>query len=388
MRNLVTHYSFENGTRTIHIPLSEMTGVENIRLIVNETQKFVICSSMQKDLITSCVADAVNGGWNVTYASTLPALATGDKLTVEIDLGEGYYIDGTDWVLKAKVADEPFDIGEQLGNKIADILNEGGNCTSLFQGVKVRTVVIRKTVYPNPQASANGVLYGAFRYCKSLVSVDLSGLVATGGAYGLRDAFKDSTLESVDLSNLEYCLDNGLNSAFYGTNIRTLSLPKLKPASWIYGSLGSYGLDSMCQNCVHLESVSIPNLALKARFQATPFAGCVSLRTVECHPLLLGYNANASLLGADGLPVETIILTATASDDIYLTKLPNLTAETVKHILTQCANANMSGKTISFYSNGLTVQDDAQGSIQALYDSVVNTYGATIANLTITPYSA
>ena len=48
-------------------------------MIVNETQKVVICSSMQKDLIVSIV------GGVITYSDTLPVLAASDKLTIEID---------------------------------------------------------------------------------------------------------------------------------------------------------------------------------------------------------------------------------------------------------------------------------------------------------------
>ena len=78
MRNLTTNYTFTAGTRSITV--SETFTVENIRLIVNETQKVVICSSMQKDNVS--VADGV-----ITYSSSLPALQAGDKLTIELDNG-------------------------------------------------------------------------------------------------------------------------------------------------------------------------------------------------------------------------------------------------------------------------------------------------------------
>ena len=79
MRTLIKGYTFTAGTRSIDCPNCNPFDIENIRLIVNETQKVDICSSMQKDLIISII-DGV-----ITYADTLPILADGDKLTIEID---------------------------------------------------------------------------------------------------------------------------------------------------------------------------------------------------------------------------------------------------------------------------------------------------------------
>ena len=81
MRSL-QKYSAVAGSRNIVIidAPSDIT-VENIRLIVNETQKVVICSSMQKDNIVS-VSSGV-----VTYTDSLPAIADGDQFTIECDYG-------------------------------------------------------------------------------------------------------------------------------------------------------------------------------------------------------------------------------------------------------------------------------------------------------------
>jgi len=81
MRTLIKGYTFTAGTRSIDCSNCNPFDIENIRLIINETQKVVICSSMQKDLIVSII-DGV-----ITYAETLPVLAGGDKLTIELDLG-------------------------------------------------------------------------------------------------------------------------------------------------------------------------------------------------------------------------------------------------------------------------------------------------------------
>ena len=81
MRNL-QKYNAVVGSRNITLidAPTDMT-VENIRLIVNETQKVVICSSMKKDNIVSV------SGSIITYADTLPVIADGDKFTIECDFG-------------------------------------------------------------------------------------------------------------------------------------------------------------------------------------------------------------------------------------------------------------------------------------------------------------
>jgi len=71
--------SFVNGSRVITVANNETFTAEDIRLIVNETQKKVIASSMQKDNVIDVTGNVI------TFANTLPALVTGDILTVEID---------------------------------------------------------------------------------------------------------------------------------------------------------------------------------------------------------------------------------------------------------------------------------------------------------------
>lgn len=81
MRRRIKEYSFTPGTRSIDTGISDLT-IQDIRLIVNETQKAIICSSMQKDNVTSII----NGV--ITYIDDLPLLNTGDLLTIEIDNGD------------------------------------------------------------------------------------------------------------------------------------------------------------------------------------------------------------------------------------------------------------------------------------------------------------
>jgi len=83
-RNRVTSsgFSFVNGTRQITVtnPLFAGFTLESIRLIINETQKVVYTSSMQKSNVS--VAGNV-----ITLANSFPVLVTGDQLTIEMDMG-------------------------------------------------------------------------------------------------------------------------------------------------------------------------------------------------------------------------------------------------------------------------------------------------------------
>lgn len=82
MRSLIktADYSFVNGTRTITVANNDAFTAADVRLIVNETQKKVYTSSMQKDNITVA-------GSEITFSDTFPVLATNDVLTIEIDFG-------------------------------------------------------------------------------------------------------------------------------------------------------------------------------------------------------------------------------------------------------------------------------------------------------------
>lgn len=77
MRYRVTDYTIAG--QTITLP-SEIT-IEDIRLIVNETQKIVICSSMQKSNVH------VEGA-TIEVPLSICTLQSDDQLTIEIDKGD------------------------------------------------------------------------------------------------------------------------------------------------------------------------------------------------------------------------------------------------------------------------------------------------------------
>lgn len=80
MRELIKNgaYSFINGTREITVTDGRSFTAHDIRLIYNETQDVVICSSGSKSGVT------VTGNV-ISFPSSLPALEIGNEITIEID---------------------------------------------------------------------------------------------------------------------------------------------------------------------------------------------------------------------------------------------------------------------------------------------------------------
>lgn len=62
--------------------------VENVRVIINETQKIVLASSMKKANISTVVYDATDRKVTITLDSSTPSITLGDKLTIKIDMGD------------------------------------------------------------------------------------------------------------------------------------------------------------------------------------------------------------------------------------------------------------------------------------------------------------
>lgn len=78
MRTRITEYEILDNRR---VQIDPSITVEDVRLIINETKKIVIASSMQKDNIS------INNGI-VEYTENLPISEVGDIFTIEIDKGD------------------------------------------------------------------------------------------------------------------------------------------------------------------------------------------------------------------------------------------------------------------------------------------------------------
>lgn len=62
--------------------------VENVRVIINESQKIVLASSMKKANISTVVYNATECKVTITLDSSTPSITLGDKLTIKIDMGD------------------------------------------------------------------------------------------------------------------------------------------------------------------------------------------------------------------------------------------------------------------------------------------------------------
>jgi hypothetical protein len=111
-----------------------------------------------------------------------------------------------------------------------------------------------------------------------------------------------------------------------------------------------------------------------------PFPSNNSVTTVTTHPNVLKGTFNYNFY-RNCNNVTSLTLTGMASDDINLDNMALLDRSSIIGVL-QHLDTNMSGKTCTFYTGGLTVLDDSQHSVQGIYDLAVQA-GWTINNLTI-----
>lgn len=147
---------------------------------------------------------------------------------------------------------------------------------------------------------------------------------------------------------------------------------------------GQTSFTEVCSDCTNLEFIdfsSLTQVSSRYVFQSA-FYNCPNLKTAIIHPEALKFEANINNVVTQSATVlENLTLSAVAVNSIQLDWQPNLTAASVLNVLTHL-DLTVSGKSVNFYSSGLTVTDDAQGSIQTAYDAAVAA-GWTINNLTI-----
>ena len=203
-----------------------------------------------------------------------------------------------------------------------------------------------------PSGTNNWIGVEMFYGCTSLISVNMDGLTSAKG-------------QSVMMLAFDGC-----------TSLKTVSMSNLQEVA------AGYGFKQIFRNCTALESVNFSSLVKITGFNANDwFQNCSSLITMYLHPDIFNNTSNNANLYNSISTVENLYLSANATKNMELTNLPNLTAASVLNVLTHL-DLTVSGKSVNFYSSGLTVTDDAQGSIQTAYDAAVAA-GWTINNLTI-----
>lgn len=252
MRTLIKGYTFTAGTRIIDCSNANPFDIENIRLIVNETQKVVICSSMQKDLIVSII-DGV-----ITYTDTLPVLAGGDKLTIEIDysynISSGFMSKGlvTNGQSMMKILTNGDFTGDTL--QIDDNVIETISRDYAFYGMKNLTAVT--------MSNLKTIGMNAFSYCSNLTTVSFPAAQTIGLA-----AFSYcSNLINVSLPVAQTIGDTAFG---YCSNLTTISLPVAQTIAYsafyycsnvttiTFGKLTSFGSVNTFSGCYQLSNIII-----------------------------------------------------------------------------------------------------------------------------------
>jgi len=273
MRTLIKGYTFTAGTRSIDCSNCNSFDIENIRLIVNETQKVGICSSMQKDLIVSII-DGV-----ITYAETLPALAEDDKLTIEIDYS--------------------YNISSGLMNK--GLLTIGKSCMEILTNGVFTGVPLQIDDNVIETISRSYAFYGM----KDLTAVSMSNLKAITNISAFHGC---SNLTAVSLPAAQSIGDSAFNSC---SNLTTVSLPAAQ-------TIGAYAFNP----CSNLTTVSLP---AAQSIGAAAFGYCPNLTTVSL-PAAQSIGAAAFAYCSNLTAVTFGKLTSFASSNtfVYCYKLSNI----------------------------------------------------------------
>mgnify|MGYP003398614247 FL=1 len=84
MRYRIKEYTIGGDT---DFSIAGKVSIEDIRLIVNETQKKVICSSMNKSNVTCEYVEDMDATF-ISFRSSICILQPSDKLTIEVDQGD------------------------------------------------------------------------------------------------------------------------------------------------------------------------------------------------------------------------------------------------------------------------------------------------------------
>lgn len=89
VRVYTNYWASEHIVKLIDVPekFSAIT-VENVRVIINETQKKVLASSMKKANISAVAYSAADRNVTITLDASTPNITVGDNLTIKIDMGD------------------------------------------------------------------------------------------------------------------------------------------------------------------------------------------------------------------------------------------------------------------------------------------------------------
>ena len=165
---------------------------------------------------------------------------------------------------------------------------------------------------------------------------------------------------------------------------------------YFYSIDSSVTLHNLITNCPKLRAVRFDSIISPQGGVQGDVSTWISPNEIQTDDFAVGVNWTCltssyrdpryNLLYAPGSKVKRVFINGSnnATDSIYLEYSTGLSAMGVHNVLSSL-DLTVTGKSVTFAS-GLTVMDDAQGSIQAAYNAAINA-GWTINNLVITPYS-
>lgn len=242
-RHLIDNYTFTPGTRKIVLPQFDTISKKNLRLIINETQKFIICSSMQKDLIT-----VTNN--EIEYSVNLPTLEENDELTVEVDMGDDVVFINNDYIISKKLdslkplaEQETWVFTDAMAREVKPLIemyNGSYECGCLFE----KTNIVEADLSSWIQMNGTGTVERMFANCNRLTTVKANNLKNIIGANVFANC---KSLVNLQIENLEICTNNFISNA----PLQEFIAPNLKSLS---------NCHNFINNCSSLRKVYIPNV--------------------------------------------------------------------------------------------------------------------------------
>ena len=129
------------------ITLPRKTGIEDIRLIYNETQKILICSTAKKDNLSAIDAFVVNqliGTTTINVPTSICVLMPTDNLTIKCDYGDDLSS------VESKVEEESVAIQSKIDNiDLSGVAKQGENIhatnTAIYESLKYSSGYIKMT---------------------------------------------------------------------------------------------------------------------------------------------------------------------------------------------------------------------------------------------------
>lgn len=211
-------------------------------------------------------------------------------------------------------------------------------------------------------------------YHSTLKKISLPGIKRISGDSAFRAFAYTNTannLEEVEFPNLGQADGNNILYNFFGVSnspttarqLKVARFPKLKTIT------GTTPCTYMFQYQSNLNEIDFSSLDVNEQSGNTlqnMFYNSTNVKIARVSPKCLRFNANAYNLLRTQVNLTSVELSEDADDNIYLNTQPLLDFNSVKSVLEHCNNDNMNGKSVTFYTSGLTVTDDAEGTLNNL----------------------